>query len=84
MHPRRIDARDVGLILDGDRMEDFADRVRHLAGGFLAFAEGEDRWAGTGDREPEGSRREGGPFGFVEVRYELLAAGLGDHVVDRA
>ena len=42
MHAVRVDARDVGLVVDRDRGEDLADGIRHLAGGFLAFAERED------------------------------------------
>src|SRR6478752_6336659 len=84
MHSVWIDAGDVGLVFDRDRVEDLADGLGDLVGGFLAFAEGEDGGTGTGDGEAEGSGGEGGALGLVEVRDEFLAARFGDDVVDGA
>src|SRR5437762_674217 len=84
MHARWIDPRDVGLVFYRDGGEHLADRVGDFAGDFLAFAEGEDGGARAGDGEAERSGGDRGALRGVEIRDELLAARLGDDVVDRA
>jgi len=51
MHPVRVDLGDVHLAIHGDGGEDFFDCGTNLAGRFLAFAEGEDGWTGSGNGE---------------------------------
>ena len=79
-----VNRRDVDLVFEGNSREDFGDGGSRLCGDFLSFAKSKDGRAGSADAETKSSGGHGRSLCFVELGDELLAARLGDDVVDGA